>query len=181
MVLCRDKTLAHQLHLLRDQGFQEPRFVHEVIGFNYRMTNIQAAIGLAQTEKAKEKVAHKRWIGQNYNELLSGQPDLTLPSEAPWAKSVYWMYGVLVGDGFGVSRNDLIQKLKEKGIETRPFFHPMHLQPAYKGGNPIFPDRSGAYPVSTDLGKRGLYLPSGLSLSRINIEQVVKSLLGCRK
>ncbi len=181
MVLCYDKTLVRRLRLLRDQGFQEPRFIHDVIGFNYRMTNIQAAIGLAQTEKLEEKVTRKRWIAQNYNELLSKQPDLTLPSEAPWAKNVYWMYGILIGEGFGVSRDDVMQKLTEKGIETRAFFHPLHLQPVYKSQGSNFPNLSGEYPNSINLGKRGLYLPSGIGLNETQIKQVVKKLLECRK
>ncbi len=181
MVLCNDEALARRLRLLRDQGFQEPRFVHEVMGFNYRMTNIQAAIGLAQAEKIEAKVTRKCWIGQTYNELLAGHPDLTLPYEASWAKNVYWMYGILIGGGFGASRDDLMRKLKEKGVDTRAFFYPMHLQPVYQCADPRCPDTSGEYTVSSDLGKRGLYLPSSLGLTRSQIEEVVQKLLECHR
>ncbi len=180
MVLCGDEKLAARLRLLRDQGFQDPRFVHQVMGFNYRMTNIQAAIGLAQTERVAEKVARKRWIGQTYNELLAGQAELTLPCEEPWAKNVYWMYGVLIGAGFGASKEELMHQLKVKGVDTRSFFCPMHLQPVYQRAGPRFPDPAGDYPVSTDLWERGLYLPSGLGLTRAQIEEVVEKLLECR-
>ncbi len=180
MVLCRDEKLAERLRLLRNQGFQEPRFVHDVVAFNYRLTNIQAAIGVAQTELVDEKVARKRWIGQVYNELLAGNPDLTLPHEEPWAKNVYWMYGVLLEDSFGVTKDDLMRKLKEKGVDTRSFFCPMSMQPIFQGSDSRFPDVTGAYPVSVDLWNRGLYLPSGLGLTRPQMEEVVEKLFACR-
>lgn len=180
MVLCRDDGLAKRLRLLRDQGFQTPRFVHEVMGFNYRMTNLQAAIGVAQLEKLDDKVARKRWIGRTYNELLADEPDLTLPYEAPTAKNVYWMYGVLIGDGFNVTKDELMKRLKDRGVDSRSFFCPMHMQPVYRGDDPRFPDLSGDYPVSTDLWNRGLYLPSGLGLTREQIGEVVEQLRACR-
>ncbi len=121
MVLCKDEKIAKKLRLLRDQGFQDPRFVHEVMGFNYRMTNIQAAIGVAQTEMVEEKIAEKRRIGATYNELLAGNPFFTLPYEEPWAKNVYWMYGILVDESFGNTRDELMKKLKAKGVDTRAF------------------------------------------------------------
>ena len=145
------------------------------------MTNIQAAIGLAQTEKVKEKVARKREIAQMYSELLQGQPDITLPWEAPWAKNVYWMYGVLIGNGFGITRDEVMRKLREKGVETRAFFYPMHRQPVYQDKDRRFPDTSERYPVSDDLAARGLYLPSGLGLTITQIQEVVNKLLECRR
>lgn len=180
MVLCRDEKLLRKLKLLRDQGFQDPRFVHEVMGFNYRLTNIQAAIGVAQTEMVEDKVAGKRRIGATYNELLAGNPYFTLPYEEPWAKNVYWMYGILIDESFGVERDELMKKLKAKGVDTRAFFCGMHLQPVFKGADERFPDITGAYPVSADLWKRGLYLPSGLSLTRAQMEEVVEKLMECR-
>jgi perosamine synthetase len=180
MVLCRDESIAERLRLLRNQGFQEPRFVHEVMAFNYRLTNIQAAIGVAQTELVEEKIARKRWIGQTYNDLLSGQPDLILPHEESWAKNVYWMYGIVLKDSFGVTKDDLMKKLKEKGVDTRSFFCPMSMQPLFKGSDQRFPDVSGDYPVSVDLWNRGLYLPSGLGLTQPQMEEVVEKLLECK-
>jgi len=144
------------------------------------MTNIQAAIGLAQTEMVEEKVEKKRWIGTTYNELLSGCPDITLPVEEPWAKNVYWMYGVLIEESFGVKKDDLMRKLTAKGVDTRSFFCPMSMQPAFQADNPTFPDVSGEYPVSVDLWNRGLYLPSGLPLTRAQIGEVAEKLLECR-
>jgi perosamine synthetase len=180
MVVCRDERLAQSMRLLRNQGFGEPRFVHETMGFNYRLTNIQAAIGLAQTEMVEEKVERKRWIAQTYNELLANQSELTLPVEASWAKNVYWMYGVLVRDNFGVSKDDLMVMLKDRGIEARSFFCPMSMQPVYQGSDPRFPDISVSSPISVDLWNRGLYLPSGLGLTRPQQEEVVEKLLLCK-
>lgn len=179
MVLCDDEALAEKMRLLRNQGFQEPRFVHEVMGFNYRMTNIQAAIGLAQTETLERKIEQKRWIGQRYNALLGDCPALTLPVEMPWAKNVYWMYGVLIGDEFGVSKEAVMAKLKADGVETRSFFCPMHMQPVFQADDPRLPDTCGEYPVSADLWKRGLYLPSGPGLTEENLCEVAEKLLAC--
>ena len=180
MVLCKDEKLAGKMRIFRDQGFQEPRFVHDVMGFNYRLTNLQAAIGVAQVDRIEEKVAAKRRIGQTYNQLLAGNPDFALPYEETWAKNVYWMYGILVEKSFGIYKDDLMTKLKTKGIDTRSFFCPMHMQPVYSGSDPRFPDVSGEYPVSKDLWDRGLYLPSGLGLERAQMEEVVRKLLECR-
>jgi len=181
MVVCQDAAIAERLRLLRNQGFEEPRFVHRVMGYNYRLTNIQAAIGLAQTEKASEKVKRKRDIAATYSKLLDGQPNMTLPWEASWAKNVYWMYGIVIEDGFGRSRDEVMKELKTHGVETRQFFYPMHRQPAYQGTDPRFPDGSGEFPVSDHLSARGLYLPSGLGLTSIQIEYVVEKLLQCRR
>ena len=154
--------------------------MHEQMGFNYRLTNIQAAIGVAQTEMIDEKVEKKRWIGRTYNELLAGRSDLTLPYEEPWAKNVYWMYGILLEKSFGVGKDDLMKKLKSMGVDTRSFFCPMHMQPLFKKSDPRFPDIAGDYPVSTDLWNRGLYLPSGIGLTRAQMEEVVEKLIQCR-
>lgn len=179
MVLCSDAALAAKLRLLRDQGFEQPRFVHRVIGYNYRLTNLQAAIGLAQTERVTEKVEKKREIARWYNEALAGSGDLDLPWEAPGAKNVYWMYGVKLGDRFRQGRDGVMAELKGKGVDTRAFFCPMHLQPAFRGSDARFPDFAGDFPVSEDLWKRGLYLPSGLGLTREQVREVASKLLEC--
>jgi len=182
MVLCADSGFAAKIRLLRDQGFEAPRFVHNVVGYNYRLTNVQAAIGLAQTEKAREKVAKKREIGRWYNELFRGCPDVDLPFEAPGAVNVYWMYGVKLGTAFPQGRDAVMRQLKEKGVDTRAFFCPMHWQPVFRDRrDPRYPDTSGSYPVSEDLWNRGLYLPSGLSLTRAQAEEVAARLLECRR
>jgi perosamine synthetase len=176
MILCGDDALAARLRLLVNQGFREPRFVHEVMGFNYRLTNVQAALGLAQLEKADEKVARKRENARLYTERLRGVQDLALPVERPGARSVYWMYGVVPGERYRQPRARLMGRLKEAGIDTRAFFHPMHLQPVYQGADARFPDCRGAYPHSTRAGERGLYLPSGHGVTPAQIDEVCAKL-----
>jgi perosamine synthetase len=181
MVLCSDAELARKLRLLRDQGFEHPRFVHRVMGFNYRLTNVQAAIGLAQTEKITEKVEKKREIARWYMEAFSGSPDVELPWEAPGVKNVYWMYGVKLGDHYPQGRDAVMAELRQKGVDSRAFFCPMHMQPVFqRGGDPRLPDTRGDFPVSEDLWKRGLYLPSGLGLTRDQVQEVAATLLECR-
>lgn len=180
-VVTNNRQIADQARLLRNQAFEEPRFVHRFLGFNYRMTNIQAAIGLAQCETLDDKIDRKRRIAQLYSDLLGEQPDLTLPCEASWAKNVYWMYGVLLEDSFGRSRDDVMRLLQTKGVETRAFFYPLHKQPVFvDGSHPSYPDVSGSYPVSEDLSARGLYLPSGPGLTTDEVKEVVSKLLECR-
>ena len=181
MVVTNDSSLADRVRLLRNQTFEEPRFVHRLLGFNYRLTNLQAAIGLAQCERLDEKVAKKRQIAQWYTQLFSQEPDLTLPSEAPWARSVFWMYGIVLEESFGCTRDELMRRLQQRGIGTRPFFHPLHRQPVFtQNSDPRFPKVTGSFPVSDRFGAQGLYLPSGLSLTQEEVEQVVESLRECR-
>lgn len=181
MVVSNDAEIAERARLLRNQAFEEPRFVHRFIGFNYRLTNIQAAIGLAQCEKIEEKVAQKREIAGWYTSLLRNEPYVTLPPEAPWARSVYWMYGILLHEPFGRSRADVMHLLKEQGIETRPFFHPLHRQPVFtQGRDPRFPDTQGEYPVAERLGRDGLYLPSGTNLTHEQVTEVAAAIRRCR-
>ncbi len=180
MVLCSDPALAERMRLLRNQAFEQPRFVHREIGFNYRLTNVQAAIGLAQAENADRKVEKKREIARWYAEEFAGVPDVELPGEAAGVKNVYWMYAVKLGDSFRLGRDGVMAAIREKGVETRAFFCPMHRQPVFQRSDPRFPDVSGEYPVSDDLWRRGLYLPSGLGLTRDDVREVVGKLAGCR-
>jgi perosamine synthetase len=157
--------------------------VHRFVGFNYRLTNIQAAICLAQVETAAAKIERRREIAHAYKDLLADVPGLTLPNEADWAKSVYWMYGILIDqDVFGRNRIELAARLAEYGIDTRDFFFPLHRQPVFcEGDDPRYPDTSGAYPVSDDLYARGLYLPSGLGLTEDQIGYVAETLIDLRR
>ncbi len=181
MCVCKDDALASKMRLLCNQGFGEPRFVHQVVGYNYRLTNVQAAIGLAQTEMVEQKVDKKRWIGQKYNEYLADYPHVSLPVEEPWAKNVYWMYGIVIKPSMGMTKDEVMAKLKENGVDTRSFFCPMSLQPAYKGDDSRFPDVSGHYAVSVDLWNRGLYLPSGLPLTEDQIKTVADKVKQLKK
>jgi perosamine synthetase len=179
-----DKKLAERAALLRNHAFGKPRFVHTQLGFNYRMTNIQAAIGLAQLEKADTLVGKRINNARLYTSHLQDTEGITTPPEKDWAKNVYWMYGILVEDGFGMTKEELMQHLEEKGIETRSFFQPMHMQPVFidkksdeknKAGY-AFPDTKGEYPISEELYSKGLYLPSGSSLTEEQIKTVVETI-----
>lgn len=183
MVTTDSQEIAEKCALLRNQAFEQPRFVHHHVGFNYRLTNLQAAIGLAQVETAEAKVAKRREIAALYTRLLKDVPGITVPYEAPWAKSTFWMYGILIDEEqFGRSKAEVVEGLHAAGIDTRDFFYPMHQQPVYcKGGDPRFPDVRGHYPVSEDLYRRGFYLPSGLKLTSAEIEYVVEELLKLRR
>ncbi len=169
MVTTNDRELAQLAWNLRDHAFSHERhFWHKFVGFNYRMTNLQAAVGLAQVEQLDGFVAARRRNAAEYNRRLHGIPGIRTPAEAPWAKNVYWMYGIMVDEAeYGMSRDALRRVLADHGIETRTFFIPMHCQPVYwqqfKGER---------YPVAEDLCKRGFYLPSASSLSIDEIEYV---------
>jgi perosamine synthetase len=170
MLLTDRPDFAERARSLRNLCFHpKRRFYHEELGFNFRMTNLQAAVGMAQLERIEEIVARKRWMGTEYTRRLTGIRGLELPHEAKWAKHVYWMYGVVLGKEAGMDAAQFAAKLGERGVETRPFFLGMHEQPALlKRG--LF--RNERYPVAETLSRQGLYLPSGLALTSDQLSQV---------
>ena len=169
MVTTNNRDIARLSWNLRDHAFSHERhFWHKFVGFNYRMTNLQAAVGLAQVEQLDKFVTARRQHALEYNSRLATIPGIRTPAEAPWAKNVYWMYGILVDENeYGMNRDALRRVLADHGVETRTFFIPMHCQPVYweqfKGER---------YPVAEDLCRRGFYLPSASSLSMEEIEYV---------
>jgi perosamine synthetase len=171
MVTTNDKKLAEKMQLLKNHAFSDERhFWHKLLGFNYRMTNIQAAIGLAQTENF-EKLANKRIENAMlYNSLLKEIEEITLPPSTKGIKNVYWMYGILLKNLSKVTRDTLRYELASRGIETRTFFIPIHRQPVYKGWF------KGSYPNSEYLCTNGLYLPSSTSLSEKEIRYVARTI-----
>lgn len=181
MLVTNDRTIADQAALLRNQAFEQERFVHRAVGFNYRMTNIQAAIGLAQCETLVEKVERKIAIAHRYDELLADCDELVRPVCRPWAKNVYWMYGVRVKDSFGCSAPQVRRALEQHGIETRAYFVPMHRQPVYQGCNARWPALQGSFPVSDEWSRTGLYLPGGLAMTDDMQCRVIQRLLSCRR
>ena len=123
----------------------------------------------------------KREIAGRYQQLLLDATDvLQLPAEGVNSEPVCWMYGVVLKDAFGRTREDVRRRLAAYGIETRTFFVPMNRQPVFRGGHRRWPDLRGEYPVSEKLGERGFYLPSGLNLTSSDQERVVERLLACR-
>jgi perosamine synthetase len=170
MVLTDDPALAEKSRSLRNLCFQpQRRFYHEELGFNFRLTNLQAAMGLAQVERIEEIVERKRWMGREYTVRLADINGLQLPVEESWAKNVYWMYGIVLGKETGLDAAGFAQKLKDRGIETRPFFLGMHEQPVFHERGLFLHER---YPVAENIARQGLYLPSGLALTEEQLSQV---------
>ncbi len=171
MILTDDPQLADKCRSLRNLCFvPEKRFLHYELGFNFRMTNLQAAIGLAQVERLDEFVAIKRAMGKKYTELLKKQTAIQLPVENKFgSENIYWVYAVVLNKEVPFNAEAAMKKLADKGVGTRPFFWPMHEQPVFhKMG--LFKDES--YPVAENIARRGFYLPSGLALSHNQIEIV---------
>jgi perosamine synthetase len=172
MLITNDATLANRARKLRDQAYEKDRrFWHRELGFNYRMTNVQAAIGLAQMERIEEFINIRRKNARLFNELLADLQGITLPPEAPWAKNVYWMYSILVEQDFGMSRDDLMAYLKRKGIDSRPFFFPIHLQPLYEQQF-----KEERYPVAEELSRKGMNLPSGNELTQEEVQYIAEAI-----
>ena len=165
MVLTNDGELAERIRILRDHGMNpKKRYWHEVVGFNYRMTNTQAAIGLAQLSKIDKFIEKKRKIARIYAEELSSVAGITLHPEMSWAKCVFWLYSILIDPNKArIKRDELIEKLEKEGIETRKFFYPLHEMPLYKN-YAIF-----AYPISSEISRHGLNLPSSVKLSEDDV------------
>ncbi len=176
IVVTNDDKFAERASFLKDLAFPRGKgrvYLHDEIGFNYRLSNIHAAIGAAQLEKFDQHVEIKRRMGRLYNSLLKDVSGITLPPEKPWAKNVFWMYGMLVEDDFGVSREKLMERLEKRGIETRMFFIPISRQPAFtKLG--LF--KNEKYPIADELSRKGLYLPSGLGLTEDEIKTVCEAI-----
>ena len=167
MLVTNDRSIAAQARLLRDHGMSKnKKYWHPQIGFNYRMTNLQAALGVAQMERIERVVVRKRRIARVYSSLLKDVQGITLPTEATWAKHVYWLYTVLIEDRFKISRSKLIQKLAERGIEARPTFYPITSMPPYRNNG------NHKFSVAERISKRGLSLPSSPLLKKGRIREI---------
>lgn len=171
MLLTDDDHLAERCYSLRNLCFQRhKRFVHEELGWNLRMSNLQAALGVAQLERLDEFVARKRHMGQRYTELLSNIPGLQLPVlRTDYADNIYWVYGVVLKDEVPFDAEEAIRRLGQHQIASRPFFWPMHEQPIFQKMG-LF---TGEFcPVAERIARRGFYIPSGIALTDEQIEQV---------
>lgn len=182
MIVTSDPHVADRARRLRNLAHSpQRRFVHDMIGFNYRLTNVQAAIGLAQLERIQGSIRKKRWMAETYNALLSDIPGLTLPQEQSYARSVYWMYAVLVNERSPLSRDELMDGLKRLGVDSRSYFVPIHEQPVFANDvSPASHFHSASfrerYPVAEDLSRRGFYIPSGLAITEAQMRQVSDAL-----
>jgi perosamine synthetase len=172
MVVTDDPALAERCRGMRNLCFQPGRrFVHEELGWNFRMTNLQAALGLAQLERLDEFIARKRRMGESYTAALRNLPGLQLPlARTGYAENIYWVYGVVLGNSFPFEAAEAMQRLAGRGVGTRPFFWPMHEQPVFRKMG-LF--QGEAYPVAERLARRGFYLPSGLGLTEDQMRRVV--------
>ena len=161
MVITGDDALAARVRQLKGQGMDSNRrYWFPVIGYNYRMTNVAAAIGLAQLEKIDWHIARRREIANQYAHHLGGLPGFTLQPEKPWARNVYWMTSVVLDGQIRDSREAVMARLAKVGIETRPFFYPMHTLPMYQDLA-----RKQHFPIADYLAARGLNLPSSSTLT----------------
>lgn len=170
MVTTNDQALFERMKILRDHG-QDPdrRYCHPVIGFNYRMTNLAAAIGLGQLERIQKLINAKKEIARHYLSCLKGIPGITFPEFAGNVKPVNWLFSVIIDKPFKLNRNQLMEKLQKNGIETRPFFVPVHRQPPYYNRQ--------TFPNADYFADHGINLPSGYFLEKNDIKYICQSIL----
>jgi perosamine synthetase len=167
MLVTSDAALAEAARHLRGQGVSPTRtYWHDVVGFNYRMTNVAAAIGCAQLERIGETLDRKRRIAAWYEARLDGVDGVALQEPAAWAEPVYWMNSILVDP---VIREQLRDHLAQRGVDSRPFFHPAHTLPMYADG--------GSYPVAERLGASGINLPSYAGLTEEEVATVCSAVI----
>lgn len=175
MIVTDDAQLADHCRRLRNLCFLPgKRFVHEELGWNLRLTNLQAALGLAQLEQLERNLARKRQMGRRYHELLAGVSGLQLPlAQTDYAENLYWVYGVVLDDTVAFDAEAAMRRLAGLGIGTRPFFWPMHEQPVLRRMG-LFEGEH--YPVAERLARRGLYVPSGVALTATQRDRVVMAI-----
>ena len=169
MIVTNDKKLLERMNYLKAHALDKNKthaYYHSEIGYNYRLTNLQSAFGVAQLEHVEEVIAVKRKNAQMYGKLLKNIEGVVLPPDESWARNVYWMYSILVANRR--TRDSLISQLKESGIETRPFFVPLHKLPMYRANE--------SFPVSENLSDRGLNLPSSAKLTENEIEYICREI-----
>ncbi|MCB0726139.1 MAG: DegT/DnrJ/EryC1/StrS family aminotransferase [Ignavibacteriae bacterium] len=173
MILTDDEETAEKCRSLRNLCFQPgKRFVHDELGFNFRMTNLQAALGLAQFERLDEFIEKKRHTGKMYNEGLNDLKNIRLPMEkTEYSDNIYWVYGIVIKRDAGINAEEAMKKLADQKIGTRPFFYPMNLQPVFKKMNLFVNEK---YPVAEELSEMGFYIPSGLAITEDQINRTIE-------
>ena len=177
MVLTDDDALAKKLRLLRGQGMDpERRYWHPVVGYNYRMMNLPAAIGLAQLEKINIQLKARKRIAELYQNRLRPISGITLQTEQIWARHVFWMFSIILDPTLWLDRDSVIETLSNQGIETRPLFYPAHTFPPYK--NSTICEK---FPIAESLSANGISLPTWAGLSENDIDDVCRALLECRR
>ena len=169
MLIFRDAAMLERARILRDHGMsRERRYWHEMLGYNYRLTNIQAAIGVAQMERVDDFVAKKRWNAEQYRLRLSSVTGLQLPGEFGDVVHSYWFYTVGLPIALVSKRDEIIRSMMENGIESRPIFYPMHRMPPFTS----FVTKDQVFPVSDMVADAGISLPSGVTMNETDIDKV---------
>ena len=174
MLVTDNAALAHAARKYMDLYHSDAkRFIHEKLGFNFRLTNLQAAVGEGQLANIKRYLAKKIRMAKKYANGLKNIPGITLPPRRPWAKNVYWMYAIRVDPAkFGLTKDELRIQLKDRGIDSRDFFYPPDSQPVLAE----LGVKLGSYPVCRLVSETGLYLPSGLAITDAQIAQVCQAI-----
>ena len=175
MIATNNKSLAQKFSMLKNTCFnpKKQKFIHDDIGWNYRMTSMQAAFGLAQLKNLKLFVKKKRFLGDYYSSKLKNITNIQLPlKETNYAQNIYWVYGIVLKNKNSLAKK-YIKILKKEGIECRPFFCPMHLQPVFKKMN-LF--KNEKFPVSENLFERGFYIPSGIGTTKKEMKFVINKI-----
>lgn len=172
MVVSANEELNAKMALLRDHGMsKERRYWHVLPGFNYRMTNLQAAVGVAQMERIERFLQQRRDVVERYDTRLERIPGIRIPTTAEWARNIHWLYSIEVdADVLGIGRDELARRLMSEGFDSRPVFLPLHLQPAYGGGS------LGAFPNSERFAERGLSLPTSNGLTVDEVTRVCSAI-----
>lgn len=174
MLVTNNKTIYDKAVLMKNLAHTPgKRFFHEQIGYNYRMTNMQAALGLAHLEEIDHYLQKKITMAETYHSLLKTNPFLNLPSLNADVKNVFWMYNITVKDNSPLNRDQLMEKLLEKGVDTRTYFYPLHTQPVLKQ---YLRSSTATYPNSSKLSDSGFYLPSGLAITTEQIQYVAEAI-----
>ncbi len=174
MVMTDDRIIAERAASYRNLCFNpEKRFYHTELGYNFRMSNLQAAIGVAQIERVEEFISIKRRLGEYYKNRLSNISGVRFQQEKPYASSVYWMYSIELDESSGINAEIMRNGLKKKGIGTRPFFTGLHTQPVLLDMG-LF--KNEEYPKTEKASRQGLYLPSGLTLTEVQIDEVCNAI-----
>jgi perosamine synthetase len=170
MVIFNDPELTKRARILRDHGMSPAkRYWHESVGFNYRLTNLQAAVGVAQLERAEKLFETRDAIVEQYDRYLRELPGIEFSPRSPWGRQVPWLYCLLISeDDRTASRDEIMDHLKRHGIESRPLFYPLHQMPPYRQ----FAAPGDAYPATENLSRRGISLPSGYGLTSTEIRYI---------
>lgn len=172
MVFFKDKKAYEKAVVLRDHGMsKEKKYWHDFVGFNYRMTNLQAAIGCAQLERIDEFVEEKRKLAAFYNKILAENGNFILPPQEPWAINGYWLYTAVLKENVGISRDMLMEKMLKNGVEMRPAFYPLHQMPPYKN----YPTKS-TFENSIHISKQGVNFPSSVNITPDELQNIQHAL-----